>query len=470
MSADANDGQDRKFKQVGSRPIRHDGLDKVTGRARFGADYTLPGTLQGVLARSPHAHARILSIDTREAEKVPGVRAVVTAADFPDLPMQWIGAGPAGVDFGANQRVCMAREKALFHGHPFAAVAATTVEAAREAADLIRVEWEVLKPVLSIREALAADAPILHEGQATEGPLEAPPGDNNVTNQICFDGGDLEAGFAEADIIVEGEFETPMVHQGYIEPHACLANSREDGTVEIWCATQGAFGVKAETARIAGVDPRQVKVTPTEIGGGFGGKIPVYLEPVAVVLSRKAARPVKMTMSREEVFRATGPTSGSRMWVRIGAKADGTFVAAETKLDFEAGAFRGSPVGAACMTIFSPYVIPNYKILGRDIVLNKPRVAAYRAPGAPIAAFAAESLIDELAQKLDRDPIDLRLQNAVAEGDRAKYGPPSARSGSARPSRPRARIRTTRRRSARTRAAASRPDSGSTPACNRARP
>lgn len=414
---------ERKYNQIGSRPIRHDGLDKVTGRARFGADYSLPGMLQGIFVRSPHAHARILSIDTSKAEAVPGVRAVITAADFPEIPMEWIPSGPAGVDFGANARTILAHEKVLYHGHAYAAIAATTVEIAREAAGLVEVKWEVLKPVLSLAEALAPGAPILHEGQQTMGDGEKPVGDSNITNQILFEGGDLEAGFAQADLIVEGTFETPMVHQGYIEPHACLANVREDGTCEIWASTQGAFNVKSEVALITGTDPNLIKVIPTEIGGGFGGKIPVYLEPAAVLLSRKAGRPVKMTMTREEVFRGTGPTSGSRTWARIGARADGTLVAAETRIEFESGAFRGSAVGAACMTIFTPYEIPNFKILGLDVVLNKPRAAAYRAPGAPIGAFVAESLLDELARKLERDPIELRLQNAVEEGSRAKFGP-----------------------------------------------
>ncbi len=413
-----------KYKQIGSRPIRHDGLDKVTGRARFGADYALPGMLHGVFVRSPHAHAKILSIDTSKAESLHGVRAIITAADFPDIPMTWIPAGPTGIDFGANARTIIAKEKVLFHGHAYAAIAATTIEIAREAAELVEVEWEVLTPVLSIEEALAPGAPILHEGQETEGQGDKPEGDTNITNQIVFDGGDIEAGFADADVIVEGAFVTPMVHQGYIEPHACLANYREDGTSEIWASTQGAFGVKSEVATITGTDSSTIRVIPTEIGGGFGGKIPVYLEPAAFLLSRKSGRPVRMTMTREEVFRGTGPTSGSRTWARIGAKADGTLVAAETRLEFEAGAFRGSPVGAACMTVFTPYKIPNFKIFGLDVVLNKPRVAAYRAPGAPIGAFAVESLMDDLARKLERDPIDLRMQNAVEEGDLAKYGPP----------------------------------------------
>ncbi|MBW2270144.1 MAG: xanthine dehydrogenase family protein molybdopterin-binding subunit [Deltaproteobacteria bacterium] len=420
---------DRKFKQIGSRPIRHDGLDKVTGRARFGADFALPGMLYGVFARSPHAHARILSIDTSKAERLEGVRAAVTAADLPDLPDEWMGVTEGGTCPSEDSQNVLAREKVLYHGHAVAAIAATTFEIAREACGLIDVEYEVLEPVLDLGRALAPDAPILHENQAPFGDEPLPQGPTNIARQVAFEGGDLEAGFARADVVVEGTFETPMVHQGYIEPHACVVDVREDGTSEIWCATQGPFGVKRATAMIVGCDANGIKVTPSEIGGGFGGKLSVYLEPVAHVLSRKSGRPVKMQMTREEVFRATGPTSGARIDMRVGAKRDGTLVAAETRMAYEAGAFRGSAVGAAAMTVLTPYRIPNFKILGLDVVLNKPKAAAYRAPGAPIAAFATESLMDELARRLDRDPIDLRLQNAIEEGDHAKYGPAFKRIG-----------------------------------------
>jgi len=213
------------------------------------------------------------------------------------------------------------------------------------------------------------------------------------------------------------------VHQGYIEPHACIARCGEDGRAVVWCSTQGPFFVRDACAAIAGLDPAHVKVIPSEIGGGFGGKIAVYLEPLAILLSRKAQRPVKMVMSREDVFRASGPTSGSKVRVKFGATRDGTIVAARVSLWYEAGAFRGSPVGAGAMCSLAPYKIPNFFVEFYDVLVNKPKVAAYRAPGSPIAAFAVESVIDELARELKVDPIELRLRNANDEGDAAPYGP-----------------------------------------------
>jgi CO/xanthine dehydrogenase Mo-binding subunit len=419
----------RKFKQVGTRPIRPDGLDKVTGRAAFGADLSLPGMIHAALYRSPHAHARIISIDTSKAESFPGVKAVATAADLPDIPCKWMGELSGGIDYGEISRNVLAREKVLYHGHAVAAVAATTLEQAQQACKLIVVEYEALEPVMSIDQALAPGATILHEEQEPIGVKPLPVGPTNVARRITMDGGDLEAGFAQADVIIEREFETTMVHQGYIEPHAAVVSTRQDGKSDIWCSTQGQFMVKSTTAMVMACDPNDLKVTPSEIGGGFGGKTTVYHEPIGIVLSRKSGRPVKLVMTREEVFRATGPTSGAKISMRIGAKADGTLVAAETQMAFEAGAFRGSPVGAACMCVFTPYKISNFAIEGLDIVVNKPKVAAYRAPGSPIAAFAIEQLMDELALKLGRDPIELRLQNAVQEGDRAPYGPTFKRIG-----------------------------------------
>ena len=415
--------KERKFEQVGTRPIRHDGVDKVTGRARYGADIALPGMLHGTMLRSPHAHARIRSIDASKAAALPGVKAIVTAEDLPELETGWLGDIAYGSDPGEMAANVMARRKVLYHGHAVAAVAATSVERARAACELIEVDYEPLEPVMTIEQALAPGAPILHEDQAPMGDAPLPEGPTNIARHLLDEGGDLAQGFAEADVIVEGEFETPMVHQGYIEPHACLADARENGKVEIWCSTQGPFAVKESTAAVLQCDPNDLKVVPSEIGGGFGGKTTIYLEPIAVLLSRKAGRPVKMVMSREEVFRATGPGSGSKTWMKLGARSDGTLVAGDVRFDFEAGAYRGSAVTAAVMTAFSAYRLTNFRIEGFDIVVNKPKVAPYRAPGAPNAAFATESLIDELARKLGRDPIELRLQNASQEGDRTTYGP-----------------------------------------------
>jgi CO/xanthine dehydrogenase Mo-binding subunit len=418
-----SDSEERKFKAVGTRPIRHDGYDKVTGRANFGADFSLPGMLHGAYVRSPHAHAKIRSIDTSKAEALPGVMAVVTSADLPVPEKGWHGGLEYGGDAYESSSNILARDKVLYHGHAVAAVAATSVDQAREACKLIEVDYEPLQPVLSIAEAVAPDAPIIHPDTPPMGAEPLPEMPTNIARRFFFGGGDVEKGFGEAEVVVEGVFETPMVHQGYIEPHACVAATRDDGKIDIWCCTQGPFHTQNMVCEILQIEPSMLKVIPSEIGGGFGGKTTIYLEPVAAILSRKSGRPVKLVMSREEVFRATGPTSGSRMRMRIGAKRDGTLVAAETCMEMEAGCVRGSPVVAACMTVFSPYKFPNFSIEGLDIIVNKPKVAAYRAPGAPNAAFAAESLMDDLALELGRDPIDLRLQNASVEGDTAPYGP-----------------------------------------------
>src|SRR5262245_16889645 len=400
------------FKYVGTRPIRHDGVDKVTGRAAYGADFTMPGMLHGAILRSPHAHARIVSIDSSAAEAMPGVKAVLTGKDIPPNSAKLILGGEAALDLHDMGENLLARDKALYHGHAIAAVAATTADIAREAAQHIKVQYEVLPPVTGIDQAIAPGAPLLHDAFAS-----------NIAHRMELKRGDVEKAFAEADVVVEREFRTPMVHQGYIEPHACVARVGQDGRAVVWCSTQGPFAVRDACAGILGVDPALIKVIASEIGGGFGGKIVVYLEPVAILLSRKSNRPVKMVMSRDEVFRATGPTSGSKVRVKFGARRDGTIVAASVSLWYEAGAYKGSPAGAGAMCCLAPYRIPNFFIEAHDVVVNKPKVAAYRAPGSPMAMFATESVLDEVARQLEMDPIEFRLKNAVVEGDAAAYGP-----------------------------------------------
>jgi CO/xanthine dehydrogenase Mo-binding subunit len=412
------------FTHVGTRPIRHDGVDKVTGRANYGADFSLPGMLYGVVVRSAHAHARIVSIDTTAAEAVAGVKAVITGRDLPPTTAKLaIGEGALELsDMGDN---LLAHGKALYHGHAVAAVAATSLAIARAAANLVHVTYEVLEPVGSIERAIAADAPILHDDLVTSGrPAPDRKGPTNIAGRMELRRGDVDQGFSAADLVVEREFRTPTTHQGYIEPHACVARWGTDGHVLVWCTTQGPFVVRDACAAILGIDAAKVKVIPSEIGGGFGGKIPVYLEPVAIALSRKAGSPVKMVMTRDEVFRASGPTSATIIRMKLGATRDGVLTAASASLWYEAGAYRGSPSGAGAMCVFAPYRIPNFFIEAFDVVVNKPKVAAYRAPGSPMAAFATESLVDELARALGIDPIDMRLKNAVSEGDHAPYGPP----------------------------------------------
>jgi CO/xanthine dehydrogenase Mo-binding subunit len=379
--------------------------------------------LHGHVLRSPHAHARIVSIDTSAAEALPGVHAVVTGRDVPRTKAK-LAMGEVTMDLGAMGDNALAHDKALYEGHAVAAVAATSVEVAREAASKIAVVYEPLPAVMTVDQALDPDAPILHQGMKTKGrPRPDMPERTNVALRVELTRGDVEKGFAEADIVVEDTFTTPMVHQGYIEPHACVARWGENGQVLVWTTTQGHFLVRDACAGILGVDAARIKVVPSEIGGGFGGKIPVYLEPVAIALSRKAGRPVKMVMAREDVFRASGPTSGTKIRMKIGAKKDGTLVAASASLYYEAGAYPGSPAGAGAMCAIAPYAIPNFFIEAHDVVVNRPKVAAYRAPGSPAVAFATESVVDEIALRLDMDPLELRLKNAAKEGDQAPYGP-----------------------------------------------
>jgi CO/xanthine dehydrogenase Mo-binding subunit len=412
------------YKWVGTRPIRPDGFDKVTGKARFGADLKLPGMLYGWVLRSPHAHARIRSIDVAGAAAMPGVRAVVTGADFPDLAAQ--GGSPDNVNLSHN---VIARDKVLYEGHVVAAVAATTRQEAKQAVEAIVVDYEVLDHVLTVDEAMADGAPLLHAGLITRGMDPPPTEPSNIASRIVHERGDLDRGFADADVVIEREITTKPVHQGYIEPHAVVADASQSGRADVWCSSQGHFAMRTMTATVLGWEPSRLKVTPAEIGGGFGGKTTIYLEPLAVTLSVKAGRPVKLVMSRDEVFRASGPTSGTKIRVKLGATSDGTLTAAEAWLAYEAGAFPGSPVGAAGMTILAPYEIPNFSVEGFDVVVNKPKVAAYRAPGAPMAAFAIETVLDEIAAEIGIDPIEIRLRNAVTEGSHASYGPKFPRIG-----------------------------------------
>ena len=411
------------YKWVGTRPVRPDGLEKVTGRAQFGADFSLPGMLSGFVLRSPHAHAKILSIDTSAAAAIPGVKAIIVGADFPDIESEEGVGGEAEIDYRDLARNVLARDKVLYVGHAVAAVAATSNRVAEMAAEAIEVEYETLAHVLTVEDAMAPNAPLLHPDLFTKGVDPKPDTPSNIAARHVYEMGDLDEGFAEAAVVIEREFTTKTVHQGYIEPHAVVADTNEEGRSVMWCSSQGHFLMRSLTAKVLGWEPSRLKVIPAEIGGGFGGKTTIYLEPLAVMLSRRAGKPVKLVMSREDVFRASGPAAGTRMRVKVGARGDGTITAAYARLDFEAGAFPGSPVDPGCMTIFAPYKVANLFVEGYDVVVNKAKVAAYRAPGAPQAAFASESVIDELAEALGMDPIEFRLHNAVEEGDTSTYGP-----------------------------------------------
>ncbi|WP_224548395.1 xanthine dehydrogenase family protein molybdopterin-binding subunit [Mesorhizobium sp. CA16] len=406
----------RNFSSVGTRPVRPDGVDKVTGRARYGADFNMAGQLVGRVLRSPHAHAVIKSIDTSKAEKLAGVKAVITAKDLPDLT----DGDAAMYDILDN---CMARKKALYDGHAVAAVAAIDARTARQALKLIEVDYEVLPHVTDVDEAAQHHAPLINDQVYTEGLEEKPAKPSNVTKRTQFGHGDVHKGFAEADFIVERSFKTEQTHQGYIEPHACVASVNPDGTADLWVCTQGHFVYRQHCAQLLGLEASKLRVTSSEIGGGFGGKTHVWAEPVALALSRKAGRPVKLVMTRDEVFRASGPTSATSIDVKIGARKDGTITAAEATLRYSCGPYAGSWAEIGAMTAFACYKLENVKTVGYEVLVNRPKTAAYRAPSAPMAAFAVESAVDELAKELGMDAVDFRIKNAAQEGTRSSYGP-----------------------------------------------
>ena len=404
-------------KWIGQSTIRPDGIDKVTGSAQYAADFTMPGMVWGKVLRSPHAHALIKKIDTSKAEAMKGVLAVMTGDDFPLLPLDVpLPTGPNDIRW--ISRGCMAREKILYVGHPVAAVAAISQSIAAAALELIEVEYEVLPHVIDVDAAMAPDAPILHDWVKTDG-IDGP---TNISNIMTVKTGDVDQGFAESDLVLEREFKSAAVHQGYIEPQACIVSYKPDAQSTIWSSSQGQFMVRGLTATITGMATGDIKAIPAEIGGGFGGKTIIYLEPVAMVLSKKCGRPVKMQNSREDVFHSTGPAAGMSAHLKVGVTKDGLLKAVQGAYNFQAGCYPGSPVGRACHFSFSCYDIPHADVQGLDVVSNRPNVAAYRGPGAPQGNYVFEAILDEIAEELGIDPWELRLRNALAADKPTIYG------------------------------------------------
>jgi xanthine dehydrogenase molybdenum-binding subunit len=415
------------FRYIGKPVPKMDALERVTGAARYGADLSLPGMLYGKVLRSPHPHAYIRRIDPSRALAVEGVKAVVTAADLPPLEEARAAfGGELMIELAHLRQLVIAHEKALFEGHPVAAVAATSPEAAEAALDLIAVDYEPLPVVENALEAMKPDAPLLHPDLYTKTLGEKPTKPSNIGMILEVGFGDLEKAWAEADVVVEQAFETQMVHQGYLEPQACVAWVDSQGQIQVWTSTQGTFNTQRMLSALLKVPLHKITVIPAEIGGAFGGKIYVMLEPLAILLARKAGRPVKMVMDRAEVFRATGPSSPAYITVKAGARRDGRLTGLYAKVIMDAGAFPGAPIDRGAWCIFAPYKAPAMKVEAYDVVTNKPRVQPYRAPGGPQVMFATESVMDMLAERLGMDPVEFRLLNAADEGDQNvtgyKYG------------------------------------------------
>jgi CO/xanthine dehydrogenase Mo-binding subunit len=302
-----------EYRVVGTRPVRPDGIDKVTGKAIYGTDHIAANMLFAATLRSPHPHARIKSIDTKKAEALTGVKAIVTGRDFPLLA----AGGDGRADMRHIAQNCMALEKVLYAGHAVAAVAATSQLVAEAALALIDVEYEVLPHAIDLADAMAPDAPVLHDDMFTKGLAEKPGKPSNIALRFQIGSGDVDAAFSDpAAVTVSGRYSSQPVHQGYIEPHAAVASWNTDEQAQIWCSSQGQFDVRDLTASVLNISATNIRVMPLEIGGGFGGKTTIYLEPVAMLLSRKAGRPVRIAMSRAEVFLATGPAPGSEIEIR----------------------------------------------------------------------------------------------------------------------------------------------------------
>lgn len=408
-------------KVIGTSLSKVDAPERVTGKATFGADIDFPGMLWAKIVRSPYPHARIKKIDTSKALALSGVKAVITAKDLHPLEKGATAplVGEMSIDLSSIREITMASDKVRYHGQAVAAVAAVDPFTAEEAAGLVEVEYEELPVVEDVLDAMKPEAALLHEDLFTqeEGKQEKAAKPSNVATHMVYTRGDVEAGFREADVVLENTYRTQMVHQGYLEPQACAARVELDGKVTVWTSTQGAFTLRNQLVELLGLPASRIKVVPMEIGGGFGGKALAFFEPTVVTLAQKTGRPVKLVISREEVLRATGPGSPTVITVKAGAKRDGKITAMSAIMRYDAGAFPGSPVGRGILVGLAPYKLENMWAEGFDVVTNKPRVQAYRAPGGTPAAFAVEALVDALAEAIGMDPLEFRRRNAPEQGD-----------------------------------------------------
>ncbi len=430
------------FSAIGKRPIRHDGVEKVTGRAIYGADINLPGMIYAKVLRSPYAHARIKNIDFSDLHNHPDCIAVVTSEDIPIVKSyresvieknkkpETRQSFSKFTQFDSAHLVnnILAIDKVMYKGHPIAAVAASNPHKAEELLSLIKVQYEALTPVTSIEKSVKDDATKLTEIELERNIIansispETIVDWANVGGDIYNELGDLKKGISEADYIVEKTFSTETVHQGYIEPQNGTAEWLADGNLRVWCSSQGHFGIRDQLAKALEIPESSITVIPLEIGGGFGGKLKVYLEVIAALLAKKSGMPVKMSMTRSEVFEATGPAPGSFTKIKIGAKTNGQITFAQAFFILESGAYFGASVGGAANCIFVPYDIPNISVEGYETLVNKPPSSAYRAPGSPVVTFGVESVIDDLAELIGMEPLDFRIKNVAKEGSRRSTG------------------------------------------------
>ncbi|MEW6673951.1 MAG: xanthine dehydrogenase family protein molybdopterin-binding subunit [Thermodesulfobacteriota bacterium] len=405
------------YKIIGKPLIKVDAVDKVTGQAQFINDLRFPGMLYGKVKRSTAAHARILSVDTSLAQKVPGVRAVVTGKEFAGRFSNPLCGNPM------KDQPFLAVDRVRFAGEAVAGVAATSEEAAEEAVDLIKVEFEELPPVLSIDTALSVNAPIIHENlmDYQRSANMNPQAGSNICDRTLIESGDIEKGFQEADYIFEDTFTTQIVQHCAMEPRAAVAQFHHNGGVTIWTSDQAPYGARSNVADALKIPPSKVRiVVPPYVGGGFGTKIRMTGLIACVPLAWKANyRPVKFLLTRQEEFTSTTTRHGAQITLKTGVKKDGTIIARHAVLIYENGAYcdRGATVlGKGRYAVIGPYKIPHVRVDGQLIYTNKPPGGAYRGYGIPQVCWAHDSQMDIIARKLGMDPFEIRLKNIVDEG------------------------------------------------------
>lgn len=397
---------EQNFAQIGHSARRNDGLEKVTGQARFAADLRIPGTLHARLILSPYAHARIVKIDKEAALKVPGVVKVVTAQDLPLKPEA----------SATRARNPLAEGEVVFYGQPVAVVLGESEAAALDGVAAVQIQYEPLPVVNDILEAIKPDALTAHKqaipASAENSQSKEESQSPNIVNQVQFKEGDIEQGFKEADLIIENTYRLPMVHQSYIETQSCLVVPEPLGAVTVYSSTQTLFGTRKLVAEALGLPLKKIKVVIPPVGGGFGAKASGVLEPLCAALAILSKRPVALSYYRMEDLAAANPAPDCVIEIKLGAKQDGTLVALQTRLIFNTGAYpNGSPYWMAAFYMTLRYRVPNYKVDGFEVMTNRVGAGSYRAPGLPQYAFAVESQIDLLAEKLGLNPIELRLKN-----------------------------------------------------------
>ena len=403
------------MRVVGKSLARVDAPGKVSGTAVYAADFALPGMLWGRVLRSTLPHARIIRLDVTQACALPGMRAVVTAADVPDV--RYGG--------GLKDETVFAKDKVRYVGQPVAAVAAATPEAAEAALATIDVVYEPIPAVLDLEAALAPGAPLIHEAWESYTAIPILHREGNICNRARIVVGDVERGFEEADHVFEHRFRTSMVHQGYTEPRAAVASWDSSGQVTVWSNTQLPFEVQNTLAEILQILPSKIRVLVPGIGGGFGGKLRVGVEHFAAFLAKKSGRPVKVVTTSEEELTAAYPRQGAVVELKTGVTKDGRITAKAGRIWFDTGAFAGSGPGVASvatLVLAGPYKIPNLYLEGFAVYTNKTNCGSFRAPSGPQANFAVESQMDVIADALGLDPLEFRLKNIVREGDEGPTG------------------------------------------------